>query len=392
MRIFRSFRVASAVCLAWGVVSILGCAPDETSFGRQSTVLLEGDEGRWDGAGGGEGARHEAPLDDAREPAPPLLAAFDDEARVVLVDPVADEVVARRDLGHDVEADPTDLVVDPYRDRLVVVVMPPPYEESQILEIAIEEEGRLGDARSLGWVPGEARVMPLPEGIVVASNADGPRVRLMREDGERTLGRPLPEPLTWRLDPEAERIEGLGAGPGAELVTFALAVGTDGSVAVRDEALLGLVSEEARLVPGRTVQTASDVRTSSDEIVVHDDLSGEIARVDVDGGSALVLTHRARGLAGACGWRDALVVTTTHPDALVVRTLGEERTFELPEGIRSGSPFGRHDLEVIDDRLFAATREGVVAFVRRDGDEPMATRDATFHGKRLRGPLARVGP
>lgn len=392
-------HVASATCLAWAVL-LTGCAPEDDSFGRQSTVLLE--------AGGSGGAATDgAPIDDrplddgdaaaddASTHPDAALAAFDDQGNVVAVDPRDGRVVARSDLASDFgpELEPVDLVVDAPGSRIVAVVRPPPFEESLIVEIPLEADGELGAARRLGRVGGDARVMPIAGGIVVASNEDGPRVRLMRDDGARTQGRPLPEPLTWWSAEHGTQIEGLGSDANRRLVTFRLEVGATGSIEVVEREFVGSTSEDARLVRELRAATGTDEHSAPARLVVHDDDTGELRigdlRVgDFEGETLRTLAFGARALEGAVRWGGVVAITTRFPDLLVVADRDTESAVPLPGGVRAATPFGRHDLVVLGETLYVATAGGVVTFQRPAGDVSVAGGTPALPGKHLRGPLA----
>lgn len=391
MRNVQDLRVASATCLAWAVLSSAGCAPDASSLGRQSTVLLE----RSDGAGGG-GANEsplESPLGDAEDDTvSERLAAFDEEGALVLVDTTNGDTYARRQIGEvGAGVDPIDLVFDWVADRIVVVVKPPPFETSEIFEVPFDGEG-LGPPRFLGRAVGDARVMPIEGGIVVASNEDGPRVRLMRDDGQRTRGRPLPEPLSWWSSEHGARIEGIGVDPDGRLVVFGLVTGQagsglDGSIEVGDREFVGTGSRDARLVRELRVTTASETRTAPAVLVHHDEASGAIRMTERPDGEARPLAFSARTLEGAVRWGGAIALTTRFPDSLVIADRDGESAVALAGGIRSGTPFGRHDLAVAAESLFVATAESVVSFRREKGDVSVAAADPAFAGGHLRGPL-----
>ncbi len=380
MRHTHGFQVASATCLAWIVTFSAGCAPDEPSLGQQSTVLLEGDRG----PGGG---RSESPLDGALPPGAPLLAAFDAEGALVLVDvDGGGAVLARRELGDAV--DPQDVVVDHAGSRILVVVQPPPFEESMIFEVPVDG-AELGEPRQLGKSLGTARVMPIEGGIVVSSDGDGPRVRLMRDDHASSRGTNLPVPLSW-WPAGSRRVEGLGADYDGTLVSFGLEVDEEGSIAVRDRLSLGFTSEDARLVPGIDTVTAGGVKPTADVLVLHDEKSGWIGITDERGTEHQKVAFRARNLEGAIAWSGGIAFSTSMPPAVVSIARGTEWALPLPEDVRSGTAFGRHDLVDGGATLFVATCESVVAVRRRGRVGSMTERDPSFAGEGLRGPLALV--
>lgn len=343
----------------------------------------------------------------ARPPPPrdaSLLVGFDEAGALVIARADDATVIARRELGEGVA---TDLLVDDRRGRVVVLVEQEE-EHARLLEIPWTGEA-LGAPRELADTPGRARIALLHAGVLVASDADGPRVRLLRDDHEPTRGRALAPPRSWWSDDGLHQVHGLELPPGGEAIRFTLGVDGTGSASVVERRALGLRPPEARLVvvaPGdeRLVALDAGVVTAT-ALPAAGPVASDLAPAGEPGGPLRMATGVGR-LEGAVGWplarRDdprgcggdalGLAIVTAESPAVVVASLDGAETVRLPLDADppSGTPYGRRDVVIVDGALFVATRAGV-AVIRAPGERAHGrlaiSIDPTFGGETLRGPL-----
>lgn len=334
------------------------------------------------------------------------LVGFDDEGALVVVRPGDAKVVARRELG---AGTATDLVVDERRGRLLVL-LEEEEEHARLVEVPWTG-GALGAPRELADTAGRARIALIHAGVLVASDADGPRVRLLRDDHEPTRGRSLAAPRSWWSDEGLHQVHGLELPPGGEAIRFTLGVDGTGSASIVARQPLGARPDEARLV---------EVAPGDERLIALDHGSGVVTaaalRTDAaagpppgDGDAPRVVATGVARLEGAIGWprvgdedprgcgrgpARALAIVTAERPSVVVATLDGAETVVvgLDAEPPSGTPYGRRDLAIVDGRLFVATRGGVTALRSGAGREGDGGRlevdvDATFDGETLRGPL-----
>lgn len=353
------------------------------------------------GTGGGGGAEVHDVIDRRTEEGGALLVAFDDRHALVVVR--ADgAIVARRELGEGVA---TDVVVDAARGRILVLLE---REEDHARLVSVDWTGEaLGAPVELANAAGRARIALLEPGVLVASDADGPRVRLLRDDGTPTRGRALGAPRSWWSDAALREVHGLELPPGGEAIRFTIGVDASGSAEVVERRPLAVQGEEARLV---------SVAPGDERLVVLDAPGGSLSALAVGpgpvvAGAALQLGSGVGRLEGALGWPPAgtrdgascggapargLAVVIGEEPALIVATLdgAPPARLSLPGEPPSGSPYGRRDLAVVGEALLVATDAGVVAVREASsaaggGAAPVLAiaEDRGFAGESLRGPL-----
>ena len=224
----------------------------------------------------------------------------------------------------------------------------------------------------------------------MASDGDGPRVRLLRRDGAVTPGRPLDPVRSWWRD--REEIEGLALAPPSEAVWFFLRVDEAGGVAV-DGQPLGVTPEDAVLV-----------RQGSSRFVALREATGTLAIAPLEEvppgggrrgalGAPRSLEARAGRLDAAVAWpRGHLTLLVGKPPQLVIsdRSGGEELALPLAASAPSGAPYGKRSAAIVAEHLFVATKEGLISFAAGEGPSLAVRAREGFDGTRLRGPLAEV--
>ncbi len=377
MKPLPALRRWSALFLVSLVLATLAACAPRAAGSSSSSPAPEDDEG----LGGGEPAALRAGGVEPR----PLLAAFDPEGALVLIDPTDGALVDRRELAH-LGDHPADLVLDVERARILLVLEAEGGEgDAAIVAVPFDGES-LGAATKLAGTLGHARLAVLREGIVLASDGDGPRVRLLRHDGEPTPGRALDPVRTWWA--EGARVEGLALGRGVEAVRFALQVDANGGIEVAERRPIGIAPEEATLV----------ITEAGEEVVVLRGADGaiDLSMIDPSSGRAGEPLRRLAALPGrldaAAAWPAGHVaLAIAKPAALVIASLQGEEEIALPLATSTPSgAYGQASLAVVLDRLFVGTKAGLVAF-RADGEGPIEILPARdFDGSGLRGPLIAV--
>lgn len=365
-----------------------GCRPPGEHDAAPAVDGAGGDAG--DGGGDSARALSSGP--------PPRLVAFDEAHALVVVDG-AGQLVARRELGAGV---PTDVIDDPLRGR-VLVLMEREEDHARILEVSWDGE-HLGPPMEVATTGGRARIALAEEGILVASDLDGPRVRLIRHDGAPTRGRYLSPPRSWWSDVTLGFVHGLELPPGGEATRFTLGVDAEGSAAIVERRPLAIAAAEARLV---------EVAAGDERLVTLDEENGTLTLRSLPSSGSMIdapsvaltgegdaAVQRLEGVAAwpadpaegpppSCGGGSrGLAIATGEPAQLLVTTLdGEPLTrLDLPANPPSGGPYGRRDLAVVDGTLLVATAAGVVALRGGQGAQAI-TQEHAFDGDWLRGPL-----
>ncbi len=353
-----------------------------------------GDPARPDGGSGGGGNGGGVVARPLLDVGLARVAAFDDRGALVVVG-LDGSPHARRELGEGV---PTDLVADPAQHRLLVVLE---REEDHLRIVAVPWDGeQLGAPTELADGPGRGRIAAVHQGVMIAADADGPRVRLLREDGQPTRGRHLAPPRTWWTDDADGLVHGLELAPGGEATRFTLGVDAEGSAAITGRHLLGVAPAEARLVV---------VSPGDERLVALDAATGIVAWAPVPtagpieltaGGAVADAVVRLEGAAPwplaadttfpSCGGDSArgVAIATAEPPAVTVASWSGEHRVRIPLDAAppSGSPYGRRDLAVVDGALLVATHGGVLA-LRAVGGSLAVRVDDAFDGETLRGPL-----
>jgi hypothetical protein len=388
LRLVAASPLALVAALLVSLAGAGGCRPPGD---RDPAPAFDGAGGDA-GDGGGDAARA------LSSGAPARLVAFDEAHALVVVDDEG-ELLARRELGAGVA---TDVIEDPLRGRLLVL-MEREEDHARVLEVSWDGE-HLGAPVEVATTGGRARIALIQEGILVASDLDGPRVRLIRHDGAPTRGRALSPPRSWWSDDTLGFVHGLELPPGGEATRFTLGVDAEGSAAIVERRPLAIAAAEARLV---------EVAAGDERLVTLDEENGTLtlrslpssgSMIDApsvaltgEGGSAV---QRLEGVAawpvdpaegppaGCGGDSRGLAIATGEPARLLVTTLdGELLTrLDLPANPPSGGPYGRRDLAVVDGTLLVATAAGVIA-VRGGQGAQAITRDDAFEGDWLSGPL-----
>lgn len=377
------------VALLIGLAAAGGCRPPGDDSPARSL----------DGAGGGDGEGGGATATPLAAAAAPRLAAFDEAHALVVVD---DEgaMVARRELGDGVA---TDIVADPQRGRLLVL-LEREEEHARVLSISWDGE-HLGAPVEIATTAGRARMALVQDGVLVASDFDGPRVRLIRHDGAPTRGRALSPPRSWWSDQTLTEAHGLELPPGGEATRFTLGVDGEGSAAILERRPLAIVAAEARLVvvaPGderlislgegtgaltlRSVPIAGSL-FGDPGVTLGDPQSDGVERLESVAAWPL---DPAGGPPPSCGGDASrgVAIATGEPAQLLVSGLDGEplARLDLPANPPSGGPYGRRDMAVVDGTLLVATGAGVVALEPAHGSRAITRSDA-FEGEWLRGPL-----
>ncbi len=348
------------------------------------------------------------------------VLGFDADGRLSWFDGETGRILAKE--APRPEAEPVltrDVAYDRWQRRAVVFESD---AEDQFGEISIhgmpQDEPHFERRRHWIWVDGRARVLPVPEALLVFEEGYGERWKLLRNDGVPTVSLPAPRPASaWLVVGEAG------------LEVNALASVTSSS-ADRLQWLRAEVSdkqighpESYSLGPSAANPPVARMAPSA---LAHGDLApGDLAQgayvVDLRHGELVLSYHEADGtrvdawvLGKATGRieqllsmgaladdQERLAVLLSEPGAVVVADVGEHsaatheltvRGLALDGQVRIHDRFFARDMVARGNaRLLVATDLGVVAIevVDRAQQPALVVRDS-FWGDELRGPLARI--
>jgi hypothetical protein len=309
------------------------------------------------------------------------------------------------------EALTRDVAFDRWQRRAVVFESD---DEGVFGEVSVHDmahdEPRFEPRRHWIWVDGRARVMPVPQAILVFEEGYGERWKLLRDDGVPTVSVPAPRPASaWLVEGE----EGLEVNALASVTSSSVdglqwlraGVSTTEIAKPEDHSLGPSAADPpvARMAPSALLVGAYVVDLRQDELVLsYHEPDG--TRVDAWGlGKASGRIEQLLSMGALGDDQERLAVLLSDPGRVVVADIAEPSDgthWAMVRTLSLDGQVGVHDRFFARDmvaqgiaRLLVATRAGVVAIEVVDrAQRPALVVNDAFCGDELRGPLAPVAP